>query len=60
MYGNVKSYEGCTFLKEAFEKHSKFSAWYDRMEEKIEKGYPIEQSVVNILEKDKLKEYIRA
>jgi len=39
MYGNVKSYEGCTFLTEAFEKHSKFSAWYDRMEEKIEKGY---------------------
>ena len=39
MYGIVKSYIGCTFLKDAFEKHSKFLAWYKRMKDKIEEGY---------------------
>jgi hypothetical protein len=45
MYGIVKSYIGCTFLKEAFEKHSNFLAWYKRMKDKIDEGY-IQPTVV--------------
>jgi hypothetical protein len=51
MYGNASSYEGCKFLHESFQNHSKFKDWYQRMKEKLETGY-IEQIEIRKLVDD--------